>query len=270
MGNNAAGIYKDMPFDEYLAIPAMSASKIKSLYKSYRDYEKGLKQTPSMASGRIEHLAVLEQQRFLETIVITPETRITEKDKEVKFVRSGVHWENFQNDNIGKTIITSKENEQCVEVAHAVAENPHATKYLTGEKEVSIFWDDPLWGLSKMRCDCLNEKWICDLKRTASKLLNFGWVCDDLGYDVQSAWYLRGAKAAGLSVETFIFVAYESAYPHDSTCQEVTFGMIETGLEKIEIAHENLLRGESRPAEFHGKFPGLVSVDFPVKFEGDE
>ena len=271
IGMKAPGIYRELRFSDYLAEPAMSASKLKLMYKSYRDGIKGIKSTDAMQSGKIEHLVVLERDEYEKSTVITPATRTNEKGKEVKFVRSGGHWSEFQEKNKGKIIISASEYEKYLSVSNAVYENPEAVKYLTGEKEVSIFWNDPVFGPSKMRCDVLNEQggYICDLKRTAKDLGRFGFTCDSLGYDIQAAWYLRGALAVGLNVYRFIFVAYESTYPHDSSCQEAYQGMIDSGNEKIEIAADNLKAGELESEKFHGKFPGLIGVDFPIRFEED-
>lgn len=255
------GIYREMKFEDYLEEKAMSASALKLLYKSHRDYEKGLKQTPSMGSGRIEHLAVLENDLFSEITKVTPAKRINEKGKEVKFVRSGSHWEQFQKENKGKLIISSSDFDQCVSVAEAVHENPSATECLTGEKEVSIFWADPLFGPSKARFDCLGKGFIADLKRTASDLSRFGRTCDQLCYDIQSYWYLRGAAAVGLEINVFIFVAYESSWPHDSTVQFAPEYMNESGRRKIDVAFKNL-KSHSRK-KFNGKLPGITEIKFP-------
>lgn len=271
IGAKAPGIYRSLKFSEYLAEPAMSASKLKLMSKSYRDGIKGIKSTDAMKSGKIEHLVVLEREEYDKTTVITPAMRTNENGKEVRFVRSGGHWAEFQNDNKGKVIISSSESEKYIAVSDSVYENPEAVKYLTGEKEVSIFWNDPTFGPSKMRCDVLNEQggYICDLKRTAKDLDRFGFTCDSLGYDVQAAWYLRGAWATGISVDRFIFVAYESSYPHDSSCQEAYQGMVDSGNEKIDIAADNFEAGERESGKFHGKFPELIGVDFPIRFEED-
>ena len=265
------GIYRDMRFDDYLAVPAMSASKLKLLYKSHRDFVKGIKSTASMGAGRLEHLAVLEGKEFEETTVVTPQRRTNEKGNEVGFVRSGEHWRKYQQAHSDKLIITAKEFEQCTAVADCVAENPHAVESLIGEKEVSIFWNDPVFGPSKMRCDCLNTatKTITDLKRTASPLSRFGYVCDDLGYDIQAFWYIKGANLAGLDIETFAFVAYESSYPHDSTVQQAMASMLDSGSIKVMEAAKNIKLAEKNPLEFHGKFPGVICVDFPLYFDGD-
>ena len=215
IGTIKPGIYRNMRFADYLAEPAMSASRLKLLYKSHRDFIKGIRSTESMKAGTLEHLAVLEHNNWNNMVVVTPRNRTNEKGKEVNFVRSGAHWKQFQDENKGKLIITAKENEQCMEVAHEVYSNPESKKWLTGEKEVSIFWNDPVFGPSKLRADNLGHTYMTDLKRTASDLSKFGFTCDKLGYDIQAAWYLRGASAVGLhKVESFIFVAVFTFFNH--------------------------------------------------------
>lgn len=269
IGNVKPGVYNDMRFADYLAEPAMSASKLKLLYRSYRDYEKGLKQSTSMKSGRLEHLAVLEPEKYDKIVVVVPEKRINEKGKEVKFVRTGGHWEEFQRSNLGKIIVSSTEDEQCRLVADAVHENHTARRYLTGDKEVSIFWEDQRFGPAKARFDCINThgRFIADLKRTAKDLDRFGFTCDSLGYDIQSSWYLSGAKAVGIDVQVFYFIAYESSWPHDSSVQETPLGMLESGAAKIDVAFDNFKKAAS--GEFTGKIPGVTVIDFPVSYEED-
>lgn len=269
IGTIKPGIYHNMRFADYLAEPAMSASRLKLFYKSARDGKKGLLETESMKHGTHEHLSVLEYDRYKEEILVMPAKRTKENGTEVNFTRRGQYWDAYVKENKGRIIVNQKENDQYMNVAAAIRENPKAVEILDGgEHEVSLFWNDPVFGPSKARCDCLGDTYIADLKRTASDLSKFGFTCDKFGYDIQAYFYLLGAAAVGLhKVESFIFVAYESAWPHDSTCQEAYQGMLESGEDKIEVAADHLKAAAADKNGFHGKFPDLVGVDFPIDTE---
>ena len=44
--------------------------------------------------------------------------------------------------------------------------------------------------------------------------------------------------------------------------------MLESGEYKINVAADNLEAARADKNGFHGKFPGLVGVDFPIDTEG--
>lgn len=210
-------IIHSMPFEEYIAINAMSASKLRALYKSPLHFREPQAENEPQKFGTLAHTAVLEPHRLVQYVVL-PETRIS-GGKEVKFVRNGAAWEEFQAQYPNAVgFVTKQEISDANRLAASIRTNPSALAAMKGEYEVTLLWDDPLFGPSKARPDVLGEGFAADLK-TASEISpwGFGRACRRYGYHIQAAWYLRGMAYCDLGDRNiFRFIAAEPKPPFDS------------------------------------------------------
>lgn len=227
-----------VPFSEYIAIDAMSSSKLRALYKSPLHYKEPQTDTEPQKFGTLAHTALLEPDNLAQYVVL-PETRIS-GGKEVKFVRNGAAWEEFQAQYPNAAgFITAKEHAEAKRLVASVRSNPSALAAMKGEYEVTLIWDDPLFGKSKARLDILGDGFAADLK-TASEISPWGFAraCRRYGYHIQAAWYLRGMAYCGLGDAMFKFIAAEPKPPFDSAvyrCDDIFIAEGKYAIESLAI-----------------------------------
>ncbi len=118
----------------------------------------------------------------------------------------------------GKTPITRKEGAVVDEMATALEAHRLAAKLLTeGRPEVSMFWHDEAWGVTRRaRFDWLRDDGITvDFKTTVNADPNrLPKACVDFGYHMQEANYRDVAEGCGVPVDTFAFVFQEKTAPY--------------------------------------------------------
>ena len=271
MSNRDVKVEYNMPFNKYLEVRAMSASSLKRLYASYRDYlcESINASRKTLDRGRALHKIILEYQSFFDSYSVLPDGKDRRSREYKDMLRDSIVTE--------KEILTSGEFEEYMSIRKSVLENPDAAVAIKGEHEVSVFWNDPQFGASKARFDILASSYVGDLKMVSPlQFMSFGRQAYYLGYDIQAAWYLRAAKAAGFSEGIknfqFIFVIFESsgASP-DSSVQIAPEEMVIGGEEKISAALENLATVYANEEKgirdaFYGKIPGVSFVDYRLEY----
>lgn len=155
------GIYTDMPFDEYLAVDAFSASCVGPLLESFPARLKDPKpDTRPFKMGRTFHACVLEGQMpgLLHYIVadnfryIKPDTRAKSKSEHA--------LASAELDESGLTPMKESEADAIIEARDALLADP-AIKgaFSNGRPEVSAFWIDPQFDIPcKCRFDWLPNK----------------------------------------------------------------------------------------------------------------
>lgn len=201
---------------EYRMHPAISRSELWKLsnspekFKYYKDHPQ--EPTPALLFGQAFHKLALQPRTFNKEFAIIPS--IDKQTKEGKLV-----YQNFVNEAVGKTIITSDMYDLAKEMVKSLKKEPLAVKLLKGRKEVPFFWADELTGEEcKCRLDVLNEKFsqpiIVDLKSANSAAPDeFMRSAIKHGYDFQSAMYSEGYyKNKGIK-PLFVFIVVEKEPP---------------------------------------------------------
>jgi hypothetical protein len=224
------GLYHDIPFDEYLQIPAVSKSYMKALdecpKKAYvqtlsrrvedESHPLFFEETPAMIRGSGTHAFVLESYRaFCEAYWILPE------DLNLRTKAGKERYAELCEEQPNKQPIAQKDFNDMFGMAVACTTQPLAVKLLIqGLSESTVIWQDEETGLwCKCRPDWrpADDKGVCvDLKTcTSAEEDDFMGAVRKFGYDVQASFYLDGLKAVtGKSFEIFAFIAVESSYPH--------------------------------------------------------
>jgi hypothetical protein len=119
----------------------------------------------------------------------------------------------FERVNENKTIVTQQEFDRMLGVAKSVSETC-PDWFVGGMSELTIVWNDERSGLlCKARVDYYKPGHITDLK-TAADASAFERAIANYDYDIQGAFYLDGARAAGLEAREFRLCAVESEQPH--------------------------------------------------------
>lgn len=252
--------FKKIPFADYLATKAASASTLKTiLNQSPLHAITPKEQTPAMAFGSAFHCAVLEPERFKNDYAIAPECdRRTKAGKAI--------YAAFQAASEGKTVIKQEDADLINRMRDAVMRNETAALLLdNGTPEISGLWIDQAEGVPcKMQADWLhNNRMIIDLKTTTDASQGaFSRASANFGYHVQAALYLDGATAiTGDLHEDFYFIAIEKTEPFGCAVYQADYEMIEVGREKYRAAlaiYANCYRSGVFPG-----YPEAMKISLP-------
>lgn len=227
------GLYRDMPFEQYLEVDAFSNSAMKLLARSawhWKNRVEPVKQTRPMLCGSLAHCAQLEPHALDQRYVFVPDDaprRPTEaqwnaaKSNESS-TAAKAWWKDFLDGVSSREIVTAQEFAITQMQLAALAADPEISALLaTGYSECSVFWVDQDTGVyCKARPDHVhpvNSRAVklLDLKSTADESpRGFGIAAARLGFHRQAVHYSEGfAQATGLKVEAFVFAAVTSAPP---------------------------------------------------------
>jgi hypothetical protein len=253
-----------MPRAEYDAIVALNISRLKEMKRSPQHYFHALTNHEEKACldlGNATHVAVLEPDRYANTFVTW--TRRTAGGNAAP--RNGGHWDAFQVENAGKTILTYDQNAAAVAIAEAVRGNEIAARYLAaGDPEVTLEWrlDEALGAIpAKGRLDWLT---IIDGKpvlvglKTARDCRHFAFAkqAANLGYHMQWAYYFDGFKAIRRTEPRVVEIVVEVDAPHAVAVYNIPTDIVEQGREDYWELAKALAECEVR-----GCWPGPVPAE---------
>ncbi len=218
------GIYKDVPFQEYLRWEAISNSGINMARKSLRHFKERVIMEPTKALrlGQFLHCGVLEPLLIAMRYVVMPQfendpenkTASGERSisKTTKYYKLKAH--DFAEVNKGKEIVDEVDYKKLLGINRSLLQSANAREYLTdpGDTEVSILWiDDETKLPCKARIDMLNTG-INDLKSSADAMA-FSKSIANFGYHRQAAHYQAGVAALTGELKPFRLIAVETSAP---------------------------------------------------------
>jgi len=230
-------IIHNMPFSEYVEAEGINASSIKTGRTSMLHMHSAMTgvytpPTPAMRLGVLIHTRCLEPLRYADEVVLW----------EGKTQR-GKSWDEFKDDNDGKTIVTPSAQQLLEDIYGSVSSHPEAMQIIAEtQKEVSMFWESPdVYGLGKARVDMLkpNELW-ADLKST-SKIhpREFQSHAEKMGYFHQAGWSAEGMNRMDMSMDiSYYIVAIESSAPFDVVVYDISDEVLGAREECRKIATE--------------------------------
>jgi exodeoxyribonuclease VIII len=239
------GLHKGLSYDRYAAIDAVRSSYLKGFQRSAAHAREAMlnqTETSAMVLGQALHVALLEPQNFMGQYAAAPKCdRRTNAGK--------AEYAAFQEANAGKIALTCDEMDECNALAEAAHAHPVVSALLEapGLNEVSLVWQEPNGLRGKARLDRLTTyegySTIIDFKSTRdASPLRFGADSARLAYDMQAAWYLRGADALAPVPRRFMFVALEKGAPHGVALYELDEPFLQHGREQVEralVAYKN-------------------------------
>ena len=215
IATRADGIYRSIPFADYLAWDAVSNSALSRFSRVPAAARVAMEDSADLALGRAVHCAVLESYRFESEYRMR---RFNGSTKAGKAESSDAIMD-------GVKLMTPSEYESTVGMAEAIRSHPAAAALLAeGEPEVSLLWTDPETGLRcKARVDWLAPGFAVDLKTTKdSSPASFARSIANYRYHVQQAHYRAGLDALGIRNDAFFFIAVEKAPPYPVGCYCIT------------------------------------------------
>lgn len=225
------GLVRGMPFDDYLAVDALSASAMKLLARSPWHYKNRIpmKQTRPMLCGSLVHCAQLEPDAVAARYAVVPgdaPNRPTRRQWEAKNPSATSQaamawWRDYEAQCGNRTIVAAEDYAITQQQLAAIQAEPYLREVFSeGEAEVSVFWIDPATGVyCKARPDFLRitrgEARIVELKSTADESPDgFSRVLSTMGYHRARAHYIEGVEAVtGLKVAEYVFAVVSSAPP---------------------------------------------------------
>lgn len=223
-------ILQDMPFEQYLAHPAVNNSLLKkvakcpALAKAYLDGEEIDSDTPAMKLGRVTHCLSLERDEFSKRYAVEPEVNRRTKDGKAELAT-------FAESNHDKEIIRQETYDSALAMAVAVRRHKMASLLLNrAEFEVSMFAE--IEGVEcKVRLDVSRQDGIVsDLKTCADASPNaFARACANLDYLCAAALYIDVVRANGIPADSYVWIAVESSEPHLVALYSATQEDVEIG-----------------------------------------
>ena len=216
------GTTSDLSNEDYHAGPGVSKSHLDTVSRSpYLYYRKHLdpNRPPNPTSvrllqGTLAHCAILEPDEFRKRYLVGPDAN--RNTKEWKAAEAAAT-------ELGKTLIKPDEHSTAMRQAEAVRQiKDVADLFAIGKPEVSAYWRDEE---TQLLCKCRPD-WVHDCNDTGVILVDVKTTQDaspqvfrnsvaKWRYHVQNAWYADGyAKASGLNVLAFVFVAVEMDWPY--------------------------------------------------------
>lgn len=267
-------IRSGVPWDDYLALPGASITRLKELRRSPLHYRHRLqhpKETPSLVLGRAAHCAVLEPERYAADHAVWD--RRTAGGNAAP--RNGQWWEAFKLENAGRTIITADEHADAMGMQRAIRSNPDAMKLLgSGEAEVTMQWMAD--GIAcKGRVDWLtryeDRPALVGLKSARDcRPRLFGRQAANLGYHLQWSFYLDGYKTITGGEHARVFeIVVEPEAPYAVVVYEVPDEVLQQGFEEYSELLELLAECE-RSNHWPGPAPGIQTLELPSWVYGEE
>lgn len=239
------GIYPGMTRSRYGAIEAASYSKLKNFERSAahaREYMLHPSEpTESMDFGSASHCCILEPERFASDYVAAP--KVDRRTKEGKNA-----WNEFEDLNRDKEILSAEDMELCTEMAAAVRLHPFVRDLLSapGKNEVCVVWTDPV---THLRCKALIDRictlaghtFVLDFKTTQNATPNlFASQAARLQYHVQAAHYLNGLNTLAPVPRKWLWIAQEKTRPYCSAVYRATPEVLSVGEALIDHYLEQL------------------------------
>lgn len=259
------GISHNIPFSEYLGIPAVSNSYLSKFKQCPAKTLVTDEDTPALLLGRAFHAYILEPHIFEATYVVAPECdRRTKAGKEI--------YSGFTAENTDKTIITADDYQTIQDMREAVYKQPTA-KYLLeqgGFSESTVIWKDEETGLyCKCRPDRIpatTEETLIDIK-TARSVEAPVFLKDVVyrGYARGAALYQEGISlATGKIYNIYTFIAIEKEPPFRTEVYTLMPELLGYGYDEFHM----LLRAVKKCRD-SGEFPnykhaGACDLDRPA------
>jgi hypothetical protein len=240
-------LYRDMSMDDYLAIDAVSSSMISDVDEHCVAYARWRRAQPrerdrtftTQARGTALHAAVLEPQKFKLAYIPTLGCEAVLKSgkragsvcgaSSGRLVRNpdgsclmlcGTHDDGSlpDDDRIGLSPDSATEVDGMVDAVKRAA-GPVIEKALY--RELTMTWTDDETGLlMKARPDLISSHTVYDIKALLDIApQRWGQTMLNNGMHFQAVHYLAGAKANGLDVDSFAWIAVRNTPPYMAMVQ---------------------------------------------------
>lgn len=268
------GIYADVPMEDYLALPYLSASQLEVFRRSPLQYlhsiGKPIERRPVLERGTALHMAILEPEIFEGHYVVLGQCTGTKKDGQ-RCANNGSVCRGLQSycgihdpsrgtpPDPGIEVLSQDDYDAVLGMREAILTHPRARSLFQGRGlfEATIVFDDEATSVRcKTRPDRLIERagMLVDVKTTFNAAqYAFPGQAEKLGYFRKLAMYRRALLAIDWPHKDTAVLAIESAPPHDLVCYLVDHEALNTADQEI----DRLLR-LFRECQDTGNWPGYA------------
>lgn len=243
-GKIAPGIYEGVPFSDYIAIDAISNTRLGMMERSPAHYHANveLERTKPLALGQLIHAGRLEPLSIAERYAVMPDYHLDPDNVTTNGQRSTMSTTRyvkeraaeFMHANGDREVVSREWYGEMSLIVGSLCRDEAANKIFNcpGPVEVTLVWNDDVTGLlCKARLDKLCVGHFADLKSCA-ELESFERNIARYGYHRQAAHYRAGyAALTGELIWPWI-VAVEKSAPY---C-----------VMTAPVDEESLIRGEER------------------------
>jgi exodeoxyribonuclease VIII len=221
------GIYPNVPFDEYLAIQALSNTRMSLLAQSPRHFKFNAaldERMKCLVAGRLIHTHTLEPALLACRYAVMPDFANdlnNQTDKGLPSTSSQTRWckeqvFNFESANSDREIVIESWWREALLTVESIRSDESSREIFEtpGPTELTVVWDDPETGIRcKARIDKVAGPKLVDLKST-SRLATFTKSIASYDYHRQLAHYQAGyAALTGELLQPWI-VAAETVPPY--------------------------------------------------------
>lgn len=203
--------------DEFLSTRPLSKTSLMAFRRSPAHYINYLMepkvQTDALVLGSLLDCMVFAPMETAGRFIVAPD--INKRTNEGRAA-----WQQFQEDNATKTIVTADQWKTAEHMTAALMLNPKSNEYLTAASHVQrrLNWTDtehnlPFVGIAD--ADSETPDFVIDLKTSANPFGDdFARDAFKYGYHIQSALYLEGFRRALRRFPTFMFIVVEKEPPY--------------------------------------------------------
>lgn len=259
-------IVPDMTNADYHRKPSMSSGGIRRILKTpahYRAWRAAPPEaTPAMQFGTSIHTAVLEPDRWGETIQEIPGDAPDRRSNAGR-----LWWERFYAAAGSRILLTHEQASRINAIRCAVVNTAAADVYLRGgHVENSLFWHQTARSKTfecRARPDFMTQDFgvVVDLKSAADASKEaFKRALWNYRYDIQAAWYLDGVYACtGVMPHSYLWCVVEPDPPH-------AVAWYRAEQRPLEIARIDIERGKNTYARCleTGEWPGYPDSIQPI------
>ena len=191
--------------DKYLPLSFSSLKAFDRSPLAFVHYKEApRKETDAMRFGTLVHRAVLEPERYQDTVTVYDGRRGTNDYKQ------------FVQENLHKDILTTKEAFNVRAIADSVLSHTHAGPLIRQSTEFEKPFNLDMLGIPHRGIiDAIGPWFLIDLKTTNSvthRMLQR--TIYDWKYYLQAAIYQQAAERMGLDSKAYFIIAVESTAPH--------------------------------------------------------
>lgn len=270
-------IYHDMPFEEYLKLPGLNASKLKpysisparGLYKETKEF----KRTMPMALGSIVHAHILEGQQAAQELIdnhyIASGFPINESTGKPYGETSDKYkaWLSTQ-DPRKEVIFPEVLNEKVKNIVDAVRNHREASKMLAmaNYRETAISWVCKYTGEKcKAMIDYYGNNTAGDLKTFGKELTRSAIERElyDRQYHLQFAFYRDGLVANGVDIDEFNVIFVGTSNENDVGPFIINEDSLDKGRNDYLKAIDNYNTAKKYDGGNIGLFPEVTEIGIP-------
>ena len=247
--NLPVGFHKDIPFEQYLALPQLSQSSLKAMWRSPAHYLEAIitppEETDRQRLGTLFHCCLLTPKTFKAHYKLMPDFAKGLTDDKGKLYSNPRNTnkyramvEEWRAMNPGVKEITAEEMETVTGMRDACLRHPDVSILLaeSQDKELTMIWEEN--GVEwKGRVDADSEffRTLIDFKMTDdARPERFAKKIKEFNYHWQGERYLTGAQLLGRERPYFTLVAVEDKKPHGIFVYRLKPDAIELAHQQIE------------------------------------